>query len=456
MRIRAALVVILCFAPAMTAACSNGHTQAVPIAPAAQSDITAPHPHTSTPALYGTTVEGGLTRLCKRSEHFEQSGCGTIFAVTTSGSETVLYRFLGSPDGSHPAGGMTAGAGHVLFGTTLTGGQGTTCHSGCGTVFAFGPIDRTPTEGVIYDFRGGKDGDEPNAPVTIAADGTIYGTTARGGEASCRCGTAYALRRSASGYVKTTLYSFRGSNDGSIPLGGLIADARGTLYGATEEGGGSSACSRGCGTLFSLSPSASGYRETVLYRFHGGRTDGARPNRLVYDGTTFFGSTLSGGIDNCFAGQCGMVFTLARRNGSFALTYVHVFGGRNLGGNPSGVMLLDKGILFGSTAQWGGATLPSVFRMAPSTGGGYTFKNVYWSSDSTAINGGLVADANGVLYGTMPDGGHDFECFFHLGCGQVFALTPAGGGYTEQTLYEFQQYHQDGTIPNGGLLLIDR
>ena len=75
---------------------------------------------------------------------------------------------------------------------------------------------------------------------------------------------------SRSRYTENFLYRFRGKN-GSEPYAGLILDNKGALYGTTSEGG-----AYGQGTVFRLTPSASGYTESFLYSFTGG-TDGLAP-----------------------------------------------------------------------------------------------------------------------------------------------------------------------------------
>jgi uncharacterized repeat protein (TIGR03803 family) len=174
--------------------------------------------------LYGTTVSGGA------------NGDGTVFKITTSGSETVLYSFKGgSGDGEDPYAGLLNVKG-ALYGTTQSGGA-----SDDGTVFK---ITTSGTETVLYSFRGSSDGQYPYASL-LNLKGTLYGTTGQGG-GSYRGGTAFAVTTSGK---ETVLHIFGpGSGDGENPNGGLI-NVKGTLYGTTEDGGVSNQ-----GTVFALSP----------------------------------------------------------------------------------------------------------------------------------------------------------------------------------------------------------
>ncbi len=133
--------------------------------------------------LYGTTQEGGA------------SDQGVVYSVTTSGNESVLYSFAGGSDGAHPQAALMDVNG-TLYGVTARGG-GTGCagtgETGCGTIFS---ISTNGAESVLYRFAGGTDGMWPAAPL-INVKGTLYGTTPYGGLSGhilkrC-CGTVFAL-----------------------------------------------------------------------------------------------------------------------------------------------------------------------------------------------------------------------------------------------------------------------
>jgi uncharacterized repeat protein (TIGR03803 family) len=187
---------------------------------------------------------------------------GTVFQLVPPGlgetrwSHRLLHSFGKDNDGSGP-GGLIIDARGVLYGSTVLGGD-----SKRGTVFELSPPaagETRWTETVLYSFRGGNDGRGdgafPGGGVIMDPNGVLYGTTYYGGD-SAR-GTVFKLTPPAAGdtqWTETVLYSFKDGNDGRDPLGGLIMDANGVLYGTTLFGGGNSACGGGCGTVFKVVP----------------------------------------------------------------------------------------------------------------------------------------------------------------------------------------------------------
>jgi len=185
--------------------------------------------------LYGTTQYGGA------------SFRGTVFSITTGGREKVLHSFGGgSADGSFPYAGLIDVKG-TLYGVTTDGGSFCQPSGGCGTVFS---ITTGGTEKVLHSFGSGSDGSAPEAAL-IDVSGTLYGTTALGGVNGD--GTVFSI---TTGGAEVVMHSFAGSpNDGNYPVASLI-DVSGTLYGTTEEGG-ANVCgspNTGCGTVFSITP----------------------------------------------------------------------------------------------------------------------------------------------------------------------------------------------------------
>jgi uncharacterized repeat protein (TIGR03803 family) len=121
--------------------------------------------------FYGTTYYGGTSTNC-------YEGCGTIFRISPSGTYTSLYSFVGSPDGATPAAGLVQGSDGNFYGTTQNGGSGP-CAGGCGTVFRISP---SGNETVLYNFVGPpNDGYNLQAGLVQGSDGNFYGTTASGG-----------------------------------------------------------------------------------------------------------------------------------------------------------------------------------------------------------------------------------------------------------------------------------
>ncbi len=194
--------------------------------------------------LYGTTQLGGSS-ACFTGESI---GCGTVFRVSTSGTEKILYRFKDGTDGGFPDAGLINVNG-TLYG--MTSGASASCTgSGCGTVFS---LSTSGTLKTLYTFGGGADGAGPFGNLTDV-NGVLYGTTTAGGGSGCGsgCGTIFKVSTQSTEHV---LYRFTGSPDGADPQT-TLADVNGVLYGATDFGG-SGSCSgttgtSGCGTVFKI------------------------------------------------------------------------------------------------------------------------------------------------------------------------------------------------------------
>ncbi len=259
--------------------------------------------------LYGTTFAGGV------------HGDGTVFEVTPAGTETVLYSFKqGNGDGNSPEAGLIRDAAGNFYGTTFLGGA-----NGQGTVFE---LSTTGEETVLYSFcsTGGTnctDGQNPVAGLIADSAGNFYSTTYGGGANGF--GVVFELTSSG---TETVLYNFcsvGGANctDGAYPAAALLKGASGAFYSTTEGGGsGSLGCYliglSTCGTVFELAPGeqqSDAWSETVIYSFclTGGTncTDGASPEGgLVQDSAgNLYSTTSSGGANTTNGG--GTVFRLA-------------------------------------------------------------------------------------------------------------------------------------------------
>jgi uncharacterized repeat protein (TIGR03803 family) len=211
--------------------------------------------------LYGTTSAGGA------------SDVGTVFKLSKTGKKTVLHNFTGRSDGAYPSAGLIRDASGNLYGTTYHGGSSTNCFDGphgCGTVFK---VSATGKETVLYRFAGGTtDGCYPEAGLLRDKAGNLYGTTLNCGASGY--GTVFKLDTTGS---ETLLHSFAGyPSDGAYPwYAGLLMDSKGNLYGVTEEGGGTKCEGFGCGVVYRLGKTGT---MTVLYSFTGGTTDGCYPS----------------------------------------------------------------------------------------------------------------------------------------------------------------------------------
>lgn len=205
--------------------------------------------------LYRTTSEGGSDYL------------GTVFSITTSGKERVLYAFPSLGSGANPVAGLV-GVHGILYGTTAAGGAGN-----YGAIFS---LTTTGKEKVVYSFSGGSDARDPQASL-LPIGGVLYGTTVCGGAygggtcdlSSYRVGgTVFSVTPKG---AERVIHSFGKGPDGASPRADLVA-LNGTLYGTTYYGG-TGKCSGGCGVVFDVTTSG---REKVIYSFAGG-SDGALP-----------------------------------------------------------------------------------------------------------------------------------------------------------------------------------
>src|SRR5271154_5602458 len=238
---------------------------------------------------------------------------------------TTLLNF-NNTNGAYSFASVAIGSGGVVYGTALDGGA-----NGDGVVFQVTP-PAAPGDSwipsVIYNFKGPKgDGSNPYAGLIIDGNGSLYGTTTRGG--ALGRGTVFELATPASPggpWREEILYSFGsgGAADGAYPYSGLSSDSTGTLYGTTVSGG-----AAGLGTAFALTPpavSGGAWTETVLYSFGSGG-DGASPYAALAVGKSgrLYGTTPYGG-----AFGSGTVFVLPpplSQGGSWTETILHSFAG---------------------------------------------------------------------------------------------------------------------------------
>lgn len=295
-------------------------------------------------------------------------GCGTIFKLTGSGSGYSEHRVVGITNwiGCNPEATMVLGKGDALYGTTWLGGPKYE-----GSVFKVELSSTRPIVKRLHAFSFAKlaDGIAPFSGVTLDAHGNIYGTTTTGGSpARCDsyyvgCGTVFKLTPSGSDYKESVIHSFVGT-DGDRPYGGVILDKNGAIYGTTAQGG-SAEASRGNGTVFKLTPSGSGYIETVLYKFLGTKhSDGQWPEGALLLGKdgALYGTTYWGGIPTC---SCGTVFKLTPSGSNYTESILHRFSGSD-GCEPRAGLTERQGMLYGTTSSCGGQYGPgTVFQIRP-------------------------------------------------------------------------------------------
>jgi uncharacterized repeat protein (TIGR03803 family) len=357
--------------------------------------------------LYGTTAYDG-DFACN------PLGCGTVFKLDPSGTLTTLHVFAGGPiDGASPYAGLMRDDAGNLFGTTAGGGA----HQ-FGTVFK---LNAMRNETVLYHFTGGADGGFPSAGVIRDDAGSLYGVTGWCGEPPCSqtnmdgSGTIFKVDPSG---AFTTLHTFAADlSEGVNPQSSLIRDMAGNLYGMTFHGG-NCFLLEGCGTVFKLDPSGA---LTTLHAFNG--TDGESPlGPLIQDEAgNLYGTTAGGG-----AGIGGTVFKLDA-NGQLTTLHAFFGGDGGeidndpAGKDPRGGVLRDvAGNLYGTTISGGRPRRGVVFRLNVTTGE-ETVLHTFSGSDGSPPQGPLVADSEGSLYGTTNAGG-DPSCHPPYGCGVVFKI----------------------------------
>jgi uncharacterized repeat protein (TIGR03803 family) len=365
----------------------------------------------------------------------------------------VLYRFLGTPDGSEPYAGLTMDAAGNLYGTTYIGGTE-------GTVYRLAPgANNDWIENVLFDFSDPSvSGGFPIAGVTLDAAGNVYGASEPG---AGNQGVVYELTPNSSGFWNVNvLHTFSGDKDGGQPWAAPIFDKAGNLYGTATNG---PIDPRQDGMVYQLALSHGMWHENIFPGFSS-KKDGAQPSaELVFDKAANLYSTTTDGGTGCRPVGCGTVFKMSNTNGHWTETVIYAFKGGADGAFPSSALVRDKaGNLYGTTAVGGIGPCDiestpgcgTVFKLTPDHKSRWK-KTLIYSPDGSAgggLFGGLVFDKAGNLYGTTTFYGKTSKnC--PAGCGSVFKLTPGTKRrWTATTLYEFRGT-ADGGEPSGRLLL---
>jgi len=287
--------------------------------------------------------------------------CGTVFKLSKTGKLTTLYTFNGIR-GDSPRARLLLDRKNNLYGTTGWGGKSRCLMDQgipytCGLVFKLTKGTSVPwKETILHNFTAVSDGWHPFGALIADALGNIYGTS-RSSDLQCdkgpadACGTVFKLSRDAGHWKFTLVYVFKGGTDRGDPVGGVIIDSAGNLYGTTSKGG-----TGGVGTIFKLDPSGN---KTILHNFVG--PDGATPNAtLLRDSSgNLFGTTREGGTS-----KVGTVFRL---DPSGNLTVLHSFQGGTDGAYPENADLVadDSGSYYGTTVMGGTRERGTVFKIKP-------------------------------------------------------------------------------------------
>jgi uncharacterized repeat protein (TIGR03803 family) len=370
---------------------------------------------------------------------------------------SVIHQFTGGNDGRNPLAGLTMDRAGNFYGTTSDGGV-----TGEGVVFKMTHKNGGWLLSPLYNTFGDSDsGEFPESAVTIGANGSLYGTTISGGTGSTDAGTLFNLtpparaqRNVIAPWTLTVLHDFGppGGSDGALPAYSvLVFDSAGNIYGTTSWGGGNGCGGNGCGTVFKLTPTEGDWTETILYTFTGGSNGFSPEGGVIFDSAgNLYGTASSGGMYNC-----GTVFKLTPTGSGWVETTLHLFLGDGVGDGcipVSGLIFDGSGNLYGTTYRGGvlggdnGAG--TVFELVPQPDGGWSLK-VLWAFTSGFANGGplgrVTMDTAGNLYGSTSSGGA-------YGLGAVFELTPSSGGWAYTSLHDFIG-NPDGEIPMGNVLL---
>jgi uncharacterized repeat protein (TIGR03803 family) len=364
--------------------------------------------------LYGVTTAGGA------------SGNGAVFQLAPNGSswtQTVLYSFAGGTDGAIPAGRLVMDSAGNLYGMTSEGGA----HA-AGTVYKLAPSGGTWKESILFSFTGYPN---PSGGLTLGANGTLYGTTLGNGYQRCYhgCGLVFSLSLTkAKKWKYTIVYKFLGHTvlDGEQPIGDLVFDAAGNLYGTTFIGGtfGETGGFHGYGTVFELSPSGTTWTEKILHNFAGATTDGSYPGAGVSldSAGNVYATTTGGGILNsaCAGGDggCGVVVKLSPNGGSWTESILYQFTGGNDGAGPDSPLTFDAAGNLYSTAPMGGSKAGGVLYELSLSKGVWVESVLHpflGKPDGQLPEGGVVMDPAGNFYGNTLAGGTGNGIVYQVG-----------------------------------------
>jgi len=247
--------------------------------------------------LYGVTVMGGVKGKGTQCEYY---GCGVVYKLDTAGNLHVLHAVTGGADGGTTYGALLQDAAGNLYGAAITGGD-LSCPQfptlGCGTVFKLAPDNKFT---VLHTFTGGKDGANSYGGLVMDGAGNLYGSAIHGGSSNCDDGCGTLFKIGANGKF-AVLYSFLDGEDGGGPIGNLVMDYKGNLYGETQG----LTTNSYYGTVFELNAAG---KMKVLHVFND-HPDGADPvGGLIRDSAgNLYGVAYQGGT-GCLDIGCGTVF----------------------------------------------------------------------------------------------------------------------------------------------------
>jgi uncharacterized repeat protein (TIGR03803 family) len=388
----------------------------------------------------------------------------TYLVAQTNGN--VIFQFNGT-DGRDALYGLTSDAQGNLYGTTFEGGLG---NVGAGVLYELTPAASGYTSQVLHDFCSQatcSDGEYPSSGPVMDSAGNLYGVTSAGGNfraecgiASGGCGVLYEYSPSSGTY--TVLHAFCSDEqciDGRYPLGNLVLDSAGNLFGTAAYGG--TPAGNGGGVVFELTQNAGTWTYHVIHSFDPSKTDtdGNGPFWIqVGPDGNLYGAAGGGYYFKSLTTRGGLVFELLRGPaGTWSEKVLFIFSGLSQGILPGNGFVFDSASnLYGTTAA--GGSLGSekkcqnvgcgvVYQLKPTARGRWTEAILYDFGGNDGGGGtGLTSDLKGNLYGTAPFGGT-------YGDGVFFQLSPNGGSWDYSDLYNFQQQIGGGWQPRGNLLI---
>lgn len=313
------------------------------------------------------------------------------------------------------------------------------------TFLSFTMSAQAATYSVVRNFNQTAGGEIPYGQLLMDPQGNLYGAASAGGPGNS--GTIFQLSPNGSGgWNYTTLYQCGTTNECTVPMGSLVMDQSGDLYGVTYFG-----------NVFELSPNGSGmWTATLVHAFNGG-VDGNAPSPLTLDAAgNLYGANATGGTNNL-----GYIFELSPTIGGWSLIHLHDFSGSdgaesiNTAGQQIAALIQDAdGNLYGTTAAGGSGTTCQggcgvVFKLQNQSGTwNETVLHSFTGNDGAAPDAALLLDATGMLYGTTTSGGSN-------GKGVLFRMQQSSASWRMQILHNFTGIHLDGAYPNAALTMDD-
>jgi uncharacterized repeat protein (TIGR03803 family) len=342
--------------------------------------------------LYGATQLGGV------------HGYGTIFRLSTEGTETVLHSF-DKTDGESPVGGLTLASDGNFYGTANAGGT-----YDAGVLFS---ISTSGKYTILYNFTGSSDA-YPDGPPLESLDGNMYGT-AQG--ADSWGGEVYQYERAAGTF--TVIHDF--TNTGfTTPVSPVIRATNGTLWGTVNEGG-----SYGYGAAFQMTPA--GVVEDT-FSFNADTTGGYPEWPLIQASNGNFYGVTSGSL---FGGSVLQITP----GGHLSIFYHQPIGSAPLNDTTSGLVQGTDGNLYGLALSGGAHSEGGIYQLTLAG----VYADVYDFTGDQMPSAAMVQHTNGSFYGTFSRSaldGYGGIYSFDMGLGPFVAIVRPNGqvGQTAQIL----------------------